>query len=169
MAPRSIACKRIYRYRSQLHPERITTDVSFVNDKASGLDQPLPAGVWRLYRRTDRGLRFIGADQRPSAASNEEVTLELGQAFDLSAKRRVVRRRKLSARSEEQAVEIAFKNGKREEEVQIEVEERMGRGEWEITQSSLALERRDADTAVFVVPVPAQAETTLSYTVVRHW
>jgi hypothetical protein len=169
MAPHAIACKRTYRYRSQRHPERITTAVSFVNVKAGGLDQPLPAGVWRLYRRADQGLRFIGADQRPGTARNEEVTLELGQAFDLSAKRRVLQRRKLSSRSEEQRVEITLASGKRAGEVQIEVEERMGRGEWEITQSSLAPERKDADTAVFAVPVAAQAETTLSYTVVRRW
>jgi hypothetical protein len=167
--PRRIPCKRTYRYNSQRHPKRIFTAVSFVNDKDSGLDQPLPAGVWRLYRRTDQDLRFIGADQRPGAARNETVTLELGQAFDLSAKRRVLRRRKLSARSEEQAVEITLASGKREGEVQIEVEERIGRGEWEITQSSLAPERRDADTVVFAVPVPAQAETTLTYTVIRRW
>jgi hypothetical protein len=169
IAPQSIACKRTYLYRSQRHPERITSAVSFVNDKAGGLDQPLPAGLWRLYRRADQGLRFIGADQRPGTASNEEVTLELGQAFDLSAKRRVLGRRKLSASSEEQRVAITFKNNKRDGEVRIEVEERIGRGDWEITQSSLAPERRDADTVVFAVPVAAQAETTLSYTVVRRW
>jgi hypothetical protein len=169
IAPLHIGCKRIYRYRSHLNPERINMAVSFVNDKTGGPDQPLPAGLWRLYRRTDLGLRFIGAVQCPSAARNAQVTLELGQAFDLSAKRRVLRRRKLSDRSEEQVVEITLKNGKRDGAVQIEVEERIGRGEWEITQSSLAPERRDADTVVFMVPVAAQAETTLNYTVVQRW
>lgn len=169
IAPQGIACKRTYRYRSHYHPERITTAVSFVNDKTSGLEQPLPAGLWRLYRRTDQGLRFIGADQRPSAARDEEVTLELGQAFDLHAKRRILQRRKLSARSEEQQVEIALTSGKQDGEVRIEVEERMGHGQWEITQSSLPPERMDADTLVFLAPLPARGTTTLTYTVVRRW
>jgi hypothetical protein len=169
IAPQGIACKRTYRYRSHYHPERITTSVSFVNDKTGGLDQPLPAGLWRLYRRSDQGLRFIGADQRPSAARDEEVALELGQAFDLHAKRRILQRRKLSARSDEQQVEIALTSGKQDGEVRIEVEERMGRGQWEITQSSLSPERMDADTLVFLAPVPARGTTTLTYTVVRRW
>jgi hypothetical protein len=169
IAPQGIACKRTYRYRSHYHPERITTAVSFVNDQTDGLDQPLPAGIWHLYRRTDRGLRFIGADQRPSAARDEEVILELGQAFDLYAKRRILQRRKLSARSDEQQVEIKLTSGKLDMDVQIEVEERMGRGQWEITKSSLAPERKDADTLVFLVPVPARGTTTLTYTVVRRW
>jgi hypothetical protein len=169
ITPHRIPCQRAYRYRSHRHPKRVTTAVSFVNDKASGLDQPLPAGAWRLYRRSDQGLRFIGADRRPNAARNAELTLELGQAFDLSAERRVLQRRKLSARSDEQRVEITLSNGKRSGTVTIEVEERMARGQWEITQSSLAPKREDADTLVFEVPVPADAETQLTYTVVRRW
>jgi hypothetical protein len=169
LAPQQISCQRVYRYRSHRHPKQVTTAVSFVNDNASGLGQPLPAGAWRLYRRTDQGLRFIGAAQRPGAARNAKLTLELGQAFDLSGERRVLQRRKLSARSEEQRVEIVLSSGKQRDEVTIEVEEQMGRGQWEITQSSLAPSRQDADTLVFDVPVPADAETKLTYTVVRRW
>jgi hypothetical protein len=169
IAPRRIACKRAYRYRSHHHPKQISTAVTFVNDKTSGLDQPLPAGAWRLYRRTEQGLRYIGADQRPASAPNAQLTLELGQAFDLTAERRVLKRRKLSARSEEQQVEITLSSGKQNGSVTIEVEERMARGQWEITQSSLAPTRQDADTLVFEVPVPADAETRLTYTVVRSW
>jgi hypothetical protein len=169
LAPQQITCERVYRYRNHRHPKQVTTAVSFVNDKASGLGQPLPAGAWRLYRRTDQGLRFIGATQRPDTARNAELTLELGQAFDLSAERRVLSRRKLSARSEEQQVEIVLASGKQRGEVTVEVEERMGRGQWEITRSSLAPTRQDADTLVFDVPVPADAETKLTYTMVRRW
>lgn len=169
IAPQGIACKRAYRYRSHHNPQQITTAVTLVNDTASGLGQPLPAGTWRLYRRMAKGLRFIGADQRPSATRNAELTLELGQAFDLSAERRVLQRRKLSTRSEEQQVEITLFNGKQKVAVDIEVEERMARGQWEITQSSLAPTRKDADTLTFEVPVPADGKTQLTYTVVRRW
>lgn len=169
MAPQRIACKRAYHYRSHRNPKQITTALTLVNDPASGLGKPLPAGTWRLYRRTAKGLRFIGADQRPSAARNAELKLELGQAFDLSAERRVLQRRKLSARSEEQQVEITLNNGKKTGAVQIEVEEQMSRGQWEITKSSLAPTRKDADTLAFEVPVPADGKTRLTYTVVRRW
>lgn len=167
--PKTITCKRTYRYRSHYHPKQITTALTFVNDKAGGLGIPLPAGTWRIYRRSDQGLRFVGADQRPSAARNAELKLELGRAFDLFAERRVLQRRKLSARSEEQQVEIVLNNGKQTGEVRIEVEERMARGQWEVTHSSLKPTERDADTLTFEVPVPAGGEIKLTYTVVRRW
>lgn len=167
-APQGIACKRAYRYRSHHNPKQITTTLTLVNDETSGLGMPLPAGTWRLYRRASKGLRFIGADQRPSATRNAELTLELGQAFDLHAERRVIQRRKLSARSEEQQVEIILFSGKHSGEVEIEVEEQMA-GQWEITQSSLPPTRKDADTLGFDVPVPADGKSKLTYTAVRRW
>ena len=169
IAPQGVACKRAYRYRSHRSPTQVTTALTLVNDEASGLGMPLPAGAWRLYRRTDDGLRFLGADQRSSATRNAELTLELGQAFDLHAERRLLQRRKLSARSEEQQVEIILFNGKTAAEAQIEVEEQIAHGQWEVTQSSLTPKRKDADTLVFDVAVPADGKTRLTYTVVRRW
>ncbi|MDJ0783126.1 MAG: hypothetical protein QNJ22_14210 [Desulfosarcinaceae bacterium] len=169
IAPRSIPCERIYRYRSHRQAERISAAIRFRNTTADGLGIPLPAGTWRLYRRTDQGLRFIGADRRPSAASQAEITLELGHAFDLHAEKRILQRRKLSARSEEQQVEIVFTSAKEAGTAQIAVEERIAGGQWEITQSSLPAKRFDANTAHFDVPVPAAGKTRLTYTVVRRW
>ena len=41
--------------------------------------------------------------------------------------------------------------------------------DWEIVESTVAAEKRDAQTAVFAVGVPADGERVLEYTVRYRW
>jgi hypothetical protein len=54
--------------------------------------------------------------------------------------------------------------------VTVRVSERMGRWtDWELASSSVPVQKRNAQTAAFDVPVPAGGEATLTYTVRYRW
>lgn len=64
------------------HPRR---DISFTLPNDDHRDVPLPAGAARVYRDSEEhGLIFIGGQQLRATAAGEEVSLTLGEAFDLT-------------------------------------------------------------------------------------
>ncbi|HEX5317186.1 MAG TPA: DUF4139 domain-containing protein, partial [Candidatus Kapabacteria bacterium] len=75
--------------------------------------------------------------------------------------------RTLGAQSSEETVEITLKNHK-EEDVTIDAVENLGEN-WEITDHSMDYEKRNASTIVFHVPVKANGEQKVTYTVQHHW
>lgn len=64
------------------HPRH---DISFTLPSNGETDVPLPAGSARVYREVEnRGLTYVGGQQLSDTAAGEEVTLTLGEAFDLT-------------------------------------------------------------------------------------
>ncbi|TCK04106.1 DUF4139 domain-containing protein [Marinobacterium mangrovicola] len=64
------------------HPRH---DISFTLPNDETADVPLPGGSARVYREVEnRGLTYVGGQQLGDTAAGEEVTLTLGEAFDLT-------------------------------------------------------------------------------------
>ncbi len=135
--------------------------VETANDNEAA--KALPAGSVRMYQDREGDAIFIGEDRMPSTPVGETIRLHAGQAFDLRGERVRTEREQLGERQARESYEITLTNRKAEE-VEIEVREHV-RGDWTITRSSLPFEKLDAQTATFDVTVPAEDETTLSYTV----
>jgi Uncharacterized conserved protein len=66
--------------------QKARTIVEFDNKESNGLGIPLPKGKVKLYRvdEDDRSLEFIGEDSIDHTPTDETVTLELGNAFDIA-------------------------------------------------------------------------------------
>lgn len=135
--------------------------VETTNDNEAS--KPLPAGRVRLYQEREGGELFIGEDTISSTPVGETIRLFAGQAFDLRGERTQTTQERLGERQLRASYEITLTNRK-SEEVTITVREQM-RGDWTITRSSLPFEKPDAQTATFDVTVPAEGQTTFSYTV----
>jgi hypothetical protein len=134
------------------------------NTAAEGPGAPLPAGRVRVYEPDASGeLQFTGETRIGHTPEGEKATLDVGQAFDLVGERRETAQRRISDRERESSVEISLRNRKKTA-VTIVVEESIG-GEIDVTQQSLPSRKKDANTLQWDVPVPAQGEVKLTYTV----
>lgn len=149
---------------SQAQP--VLATLRFKNAKADGLGVPLPAGRVRMFDGAD----FLGESQLGHTPANQDVSLVIGNVFDLSAERtREDFQLDRDGRTMTERVTLKLRNAK-SQAVTVRVSERLARWtEWEITGSSVPFAKRSSQTASFDVPVPAGGEATLSYTVRYRW
>lgn len=152
------------------------TDVNvflrFSNSEDAGLGVPLPAGRVRVNQvdPADDSLEFIGEDTIDHTPRNEEVLIQMGNAFDVVGERTQTNFRVDSAAKEmEETFEIAIRNHK-EEAAEVVVREHLYRwSNWEITEATADWEKQDARTIHFPLTVPADGERTVRYTVRYTW
>jgi len=142
---------------------KVAVFVEFDN-KGGGLGQPLPKGIVRVYKKDSRGnALFIGEDRIDHTAKNDVVRLKLGDAFDVKAVRKQTSFRKLGNNVYESAYSIELSNAK-DSAVTVKVVEPVA-GDWEMVSESQRHTKPEARSAVWLVDVPADGKTTLSYTV----
>ncbi len=138
--------------------------LEFENSEEMGLGQPLPAGTVRMYKEDSASdLQFIGEDRIDHTATDEDVRLYLGNAFDVVAERKMMDSRKITKRVHEEDYEITLRNHK-DEDVVIRVVEHFY-GYWTITDTTHEFEKKDAGRINISVPVEAEGETVVKYTV----
>lgn len=141
--------------------------LEFSTGEANGLGADLPAGRVRVYQEdVDGAALLIGENQISHTPQGEDVQLYLGNAFDLVGERTQTRFNMVASNVIEETYEIRLRNRKDDETVEIRVPEHLFRWtNWQILESSLPFEQRDANTIEFRVSVPPGGETVLTYTV----
>lgn len=134
------------------------------NDQASGMGQPMPAGVVRVYQADSRGsLQFVGEDRIDHTPKDEEIGVRIGTAFDVVSERRQTGFERVADNIVEVEHEIVVRNHK-ETAIDVQIDEPIG-GTWKMLQASHKWEKTSAWAARFVVPVPAGGSVTLTYRV----
>jgi len=153
--------------------QKVGVFVEFDNKESSHLGMPLPKGIIRVYKRDSAGrAQFVGEDNVDHIPKNELVRLKLGDAFDVTAKRKQTDYKSLGKQGKyghvhESAFQIELKNAKKES-VTVNVLEPMP-GDWEMVQNSHPFTKEAAGTARFKVAVPAEGSATLTYRVRVKW
>jgi hypothetical protein len=153
--------------------QKVGVFVEFDNRESSRLGMPLPKGILRVYKRDSEGrAQFVGEDNVDHTPKNETVRLKLGDAFDVTAKRKQTDYKSLGRQGKfsyvhESAFEVELKNAKKEP-VTVNLLEPMP-GDWEVLQSSHPFTKEAAGTARFKVTVPAEGSATLTYRVRVKW
>jgi len=144
----------------------VVATLRFKNSKAAGLGVPLPAGRVRIFDGKD----FLGEANISHTAANQDMALQIGNVFDLKSTRsREDFQIDRDARSMVERISITLKNSKAQA-VTVRVSERLPRwSTWEMVSSSLPFEKRNAQMVSFDVPVAANSETTVNYTVRYRW
>ena len=164
----------------QMDPDYGTTEskkvgvrIEIANSETNGLGVPLPKGKLRLYRtdEVDGRREFTGENEIDHLPKNEKLKLEMGSAFDLVGERkRTDFAVDSTAQTMDETIEIKLRNRKEKDAVEIRVIEPLYRcANWKITAESLPHVKYDSHTAEFRVPVPADGETVLTYTVHYWW
>ena len=147
--------------------------VEFDNRIEARMGMPLPKGVVRVYKRDSEGrAQFVGEDAVDHTPKNETVRLKLGDAFDVTAKRKQTDFKKVGGTSRynyiyDAAFEVELKNAKKEP-VTVSLLEPMP-GDWEILQQSHPHTKEAAGAAKFKVSVPAEGSAALVYRVRVKW
>ena len=143
---------------------KVSVSYSFENTKENKLGMALPAGVFRVYGRSASGSRqLLGEDRIDHTPKKETIDLMVGNAFDIVAERVRTNSEKLADNLYRTTFEITIRNHK-EDSVVVEVSETVG-GFWEVIAESIAHRKVSAGELAFDVPVPADGETVLTYTV----
>jgi hypothetical protein len=158
-----------YYYRNGAQPGAPVKDpvqvfYKFKNEEKSGLGMPLPAGTIRVYQADSRGgSLFVGEDHIDHTPKDEEISLHIGNAFDIVSERKQTDFKSISNRVFEYEYEITLRNHK-DAPITVEVNEPIG-GDWEMINSSYKFTKTAAFAAQFDVPVDKGGTSVLKYRV----
>lgn len=163
-----VKVNKTYRYTSQSYGNmiengRISVDFEIRNVKDSGLGEPLPAGIARIYQRSEGGAELVGESAISHSQVGSVIRFSTGNAFNLRAEERMTEQRQLQGRVVERDYELKLHNSKNEDTV-IELSRRLGTND-EIIRSSMPYTKKDASTAIFEVDVSANSESMVTFTV----
>jgi hypothetical protein len=158
-----------YYYRSQMSPGQPARDpvlvyYKFKNSEKSGLGMPLPAGTVRVYQADSHGgALFVGEDRIGHTPKDEDVSIHIGNAFDIVSERKQTDFSKISDHVYEMEYQIVLRNHK-ETPVTVEVNEPIG-GDWQMLSSTFPAKKTAAFAAQFQVPIAKDGEAVLKYRV----
>lgn len=143
--------------------------IQFSNAKQAGLGSQLPAGVMRVYIRDQAGdPKFVGENSVGHTPAGSELSIKTGQAFDVTSQATLVSQERVSKTRSRYEMKYLLRNARPEA---VSVELRQG-GLWRdgtVKAESLKSRRIDAQTLGWSVPVPANGETVLTFTVETGW
>jgi hypothetical protein len=144
----------------------ITTPVHVASIlKVSQIAKALPKGTVRIYMRDVTGEpKFIGENPVDHAPAGSDLSILLGQAFDVTAQATLVSSEKISDSRTRSSMIYTFHNAR---SVPVTVDLKQG-GLWrdgKVESESLKSRRLDASTLLWNVPVPANGDATLTFTV----
>lgn len=133
--------------------------------KFSNADTALPSGIVRVYMRDEGGEpKFVGEDEIDHTPAGSELTVKIGDAFDVTVQPTVVTSAKISKLRTLYSMSYAFHNAKAEP-VTVDLRQNgLGR-DGEVKLESIPSRRIDADTLGWSVPVPANGDATLTFSV----
>jgi hypothetical protein len=162
-----------YYYRSQQNPgspikDAVMVYYKFKNEEKAGLGMPLPAGNLRVYQKDSRGgVLFIGEDSISHTPKDEEITVHIGNAFDVVSERKQTDYKRIDTHVTEMEYEITLRNHK-DIPIVVEVNEPIG-GDWEMLNSSFKYTKTGAFAAQFEVPVAKDGTAVLKYRIRARW
>jgi hypothetical protein len=163
----SVPAQHGYEYRNdwlatEEMPRSAKTVYSFSTGSHAGLGDQLPAGILRFYMRDKRGdPQFIGESRIDHTPMGSTLSLATGDAFDVKVKPVVDKRTRISTFDWQTDMRYELSNAL-PRPVTVEVLQAGLWGDTRIKTESQKSDRRDADTAVWKVAVPANGKATLS-------
>lgn len=156
-------------FDSRDEPQSAEVRVRFSNSKAGGLGAQLPQGVVRVYARDSRGQpQFIGEDGVGHTSAGSDIALRIGDAFDVTVTPTVVQTNKINKRTTEYQMSYLARNARAQPVVLTLRQDDLARVN-EVRAESIKGRRTDADSFAWDIPIPANGETTLTFTLREGW
>ena len=138
--------------------------LSFQNTAKSGLGSPLPKGKLRVYKADSKQkLQFTGEDRIAHTPKDEEISVEVGEAFDIVAEKELIEDKQINKQQAEKTIQVTLRNHK-DTSVSVEVRELFWRAA-QILNSSNKYKQLNTLTVVFPIAIPANGQAVLKYTV----
>jgi hypothetical protein len=160
---------RAYGFQTLQEPASADVAVQFANATRAGLGHQLPAGIVRVYVKDAAGdPKFVGENRIDHTPQGSDVSVKIGEAFDVTVQPTVLTNERVDKRSTRYRMSYVVRNA-RSQPVTVDI--RQG-GLWKngkVVDESLKSRRIDAYNLAWAVPVPANGETTLTFTVETGW
>jgi hypothetical protein len=151
---------RYYQRNNSKQP--VNVYIKFKNTEENNLGKPIPEGIMRLYKRDSEGSQlFIGEDRIDHTSVGEEISLKIGEVFDVIAERVQTDYKQISKGLHESEWEITLKNHK-DVDVIVNIIEPLT-GNWSVINNSHPYTKKDAFTISFDIPVPKDKEVKVKY------
>ncbi len=156
----------------------IPVHYEFANNSANGLGlQALEGGKLRVFQRDASGGRiFLGEDTLQRASVGKVAKVYIGDSRDVVVTQRRLSQQRSNIRRNRknrvilfdlrESMRVEIENFK-DKQARIRIIEPMS-GEWEISDSSHAYERRNASELRFELRIPPHGKQVLSYDVLRR-
>src|SRR5213592_1251883 len=162
-----------YYYHNQQTPgaplkDPVMVYYKFKNEEKNGLGIPLPASNVRVYQKDSKGgILFAGEDRIDHTPKDEQVSIHIGNAFDVVAEHKQTDYKHVDTHTWEFEYEITLRNHK-DAPVTVQVNEPIG-GDWEMLASTYKYTKTAAFAAQFIVPVAKDGTSVLKYRVRARW
>lgn len=174
LSAQGVTAKKVYEVRegwftSQAEPTKAVVAIQFSNARLAGLGSQLPMGTMRVYMRDAAGdPKFVGENAIGHTPAGSELSIKTGEAFDVSSQATLVAESRVSKRLTRYEMKYLLRNAK-DQPVTVELRQGgLGR-DATVKAESLKGRRIDAQTLGWSVPVPANGETVLTFTVETGW
>jgi hypothetical protein len=163
----NVPYKKSYEYDG-LNGGAVRVIGEFINDKASGMGMPLPAGGVRIYKADSSGqLQYAGEDRIGHTPKDEKVRLNIGNAFDVTG--RLFRTDYASISGGFMAkYRVVLANHKADAAIVVTIVVDAQYPNLDIFESSQDFLDKSARRKEFSVTVPAGGEAELTYSVVAQ-
>ena len=160
-----VKAQKTYEYKTDGFASDSSPDHCAVVVGFSNRERALPKGVVRVYTRDGAGeAKFLGENAIDHTPGGSEIAVKIGDAFDVTVERTLTATERITANRSRYSMSVTFRNAK---SVPVAVEFRqsgLGR-DGKVDKESLKSRRIDASSLAWSVPVPANGETALTYTV----
>src|SRR5688572_2403791 len=169
-----VAARKIYEYSADWfatldEPAHAAVVVRFANSSRGGLGAQLPAGMVRVYvRDTDGKPRFVGENRIGHIPQGSEISVKTGDAFDVTVQPTVVKQDRAGFWRSRYSMEYVVRNA-RSQPVTLDIRQGGLWREGKVIEESIKSTRPDAYTLQWSVPVAANGETKLTFTVETGW
>jgi hypothetical protein len=158
-----------YGFQSNAEPQSAEVRMRFANSKAAGMGEQLPSGVVRIYMRDARGQpQFVGEDHIGHTSAGSEMALKIGDAFDVTVQPTLLATRRITRRKTEYDMSYVVRSARPGASVVTLRQYGLWR-ENEVLKESIVGRHLDAESFAWDVPVPANGETTLTFTIATSW
>jgi len=173
-----VSAAKVYEYRANGYqntgnPRSADVRIAFANSRAGGLGTALPQGIFRVYTKDRQGRsQFIGEDRIGHIPGGSDMSLKIGDAFDVKVQGTVANRRDLSKKVSETEMVYEVTNATDKDTVVYLRQSLAGYyTETEMLSESIQGERENAYSYLWKVPVKAESETKLTFKVreKRRW
>lgn len=169
-----VKAQKSYRYRadgfsSDSQPRHADVVVQFDNSAQSSLGVPLPKGIVRVYVRDAGGrARFVGEDNIDHTPQGSQLSIRTGEAFDVTVERILTEKKIVDKHHTRYRMEYRLHNA-RGNAVTVQVCQRSPWRDNTVVDESMKGVQDDAYTLRWSVPVPANGDNQLAFTVETAW
>ncbi|MFO6447629.1 DUF4139 domain-containing protein [Erythrobacter sp. NE805] len=118
---RKIYATSVYWQQNDSEPRNVESRIAFATGRAQGLGDALPAGTVRFYQRDREGTpQFIGEKGIDHTPMGSELSLQTGDAFDVTVKAEIEKRETITSQEWEKSARYRITQGGKTTTVEVE-------------------------------------------------